>query len=153
MRDEPSVIFGGESTWAHHFGGHQGRRIMGTILYINSLVSREVRTADRFDEYLFFHTRFNSRPLAFSSVIEAAHKVLIGRLQLDGFMATLKGPVAQLGERLLCKQEVSGSIPLRSIGRTRRRFTTNMQKVRGSATNDAAHPQRIFPPEDRSAFG
>ena len=26
-----------------------------------------------------------------------------------------KGPVAQLGERLLCKQGVSGSIPLRSI--------------------------------------
>ena len=25
------------------------------------------------------------------------------------------GPVAQLGERLLCKQEVSGSIPLRSM--------------------------------------
>ena len=25
-----------------------------------------------------------------------------------------EGPVAQLGERLLCKQEVSGSIPLRS---------------------------------------
>lgn len=28
----------------------------------------------------------------------------------------IKGPVAHLGERLLCKQEVAGSIPVGSTG-------------------------------------
>ena len=32
-----------------------------------------------------------------------------------GFYLRTHGPVAQLGEHLLCKQGVSGSIPLRSI--------------------------------------
>ena len=33
---------------------------------------------------------------------------------LDRLDITCYGPVAQLGERLICIQEVSGSIPLRS---------------------------------------
>lgn len=35
-------------------------------------------------------------------------KFLLGKIQ------EISGPVAQLGERVLCKHEASGSIPLRS---------------------------------------
>ena len=56
-----------------------------------------------------------------SKLREIGHRCLILRVHLKRYRATvwyrklskwICGGIAQLGERLLCKQEVSGSIPL-----------------------------------------
>ena len=49
---------------------------------------------------------------------------------------TLNGAIAQLGERLLCKQEVVGSIPSGSTRPARKRVQTSKSQVRRHKTGD-----------------
>ena len=49
-----------------------------------------------------------------------------------------KGGVAQLGERLLCKQEVTGSIPVGSTSGTRRHKARQSQDPREEPVNSVA---------------
>ena len=53
---------------------------------------------------------------------------------LSSVLCPLTGGVAQLGERLLCKQEVIGSIP----------FTSTFSEDRGQQTEDRKRP-RLLP--------
>jgi hypothetical protein len=52
---------------------------------------------------------FPGPPISESAAIKAASDGALQRALL--FRCSLKGAIAQLGERLLCKQEVVGSIP------------------------------------------
>ena len=72
------------------------------------------------DAPLFFRRAQLSRRLlggAGDAAGRVAGELLSGRVRADGARSTLRGrgAIAQMGERLLCKQEVAGSIPAGSI--------------------------------------
>ncbi len=71
----------------------------------------------------------------------------------SAYIETPKGAIAQLGERLLCKQEVAGSIPAGSIRRipaikrdsTRKATRRRLRQVPDGSVLEASRPARTDP--------
>ena len=55
---------------------------------------------------------------------------------------TCHGAIAQLGERLLCKQEVIGSIPIGSTSTTTSRDQQSASRARGKLIGDSSRNRR-----------